>query len=489
MNAAYLLVPILIPTASGLAGLRLPFKSYRSLCVYMEISALITSVVVWGFLLSQNVRTDVVYSFFPGFTLCLGIDGMSALYAGLVSLMWPIVLLYAFAYMKNEERRRSFFGFYILTYGATLGICFSANMLTLYCFFEMMSLATLPLVAHEQDHESLYAARKYAAYVIGGASLAFVSVVLTTLYGTSNFFVFGGNMSGEVPMNWMRLAYLFGFFGFGIKAAIFPLHKWLPTASCAPTPVTGLLHAVAVVNTGVFAIIRLTWYEVGAGILEGSWVQTVCLLAATVTFLTSSSIAVQERHMKRRLAYSTVSNLSYMLFGILLMTPEGLLAGTSHMIFHSVTKITLFLCIGAFMKDTGNVYLADVNGVGKRMPMTFVCYTVSALSLMGVPLLCCFVSKWRLLLAATDHGGAAAYIGMAGLIISSVLCAVYELSVVTRAFFPFAGTDRYAGQKRTREGGRLMWVPLVVFTVCQLVLGLHPEPLLNYITRISEGLL
>ena len=172
--------------------------------------------------------------FFPGFTLCLGIDGMGALYAGLVSLMWPVVLLYAFAYMKNEERRRSFFGFYILTYGATLGICFSANMLTLYCFFEMMSLATLPLVAHEQDHESLYAARKYAAYVIGGASLAFVSVVLTTLYGTSPFFVFGGNMSSEVPMNWMRLAYLFGFFGFGTKAAVFPLHKWLPTASCAP---------------------------------------------------------------------------------------------------------------------------------------------------------------------------------------------------------------------------------------------------------------
>ena len=489
MNGAYLLLPILIPTVTGLAGLRLPFKSYRSLCVYMEISALITSCAVWFFLLSQNTGTDVVYTFFPGFAFCLGIDGMTRLYAGLVSLMWPVVLLYAFAYMKNEERRRSFFGFYILTYGATLGICFSANMLTLYCFFEMMSLATLPLVAHEQDHESLYAARKYAAYVIGGASLAFVSVVLTTLYGTSTFFVFGGNMSSEVPLNWMRLAYLFGFFGFGTKAAVFPLHKWLPTASCAPTPVTGLLHAVAVVNTGVFAIIRLTWYEVGAGILEGSWVQTVCLLAATVTFLTSSSIAVQERHMKRRLAYSTVSNLSYMLFGVLLMTPEGLLAGTAHMIFHSVTKITLFLCIGSFMKDTGHAYLADINGVGKRMPLTFGCYALSALSLMGVPLLCCFVSKWRLLLAATDHGGIAAYIGMGGLIISSVLCAVYELSVVTRAFFPFAGTDRYTGQTRSREGGWLMLAPLLVFSALQVILGLHPGPLLAFISRISEGLL
>ena len=489
MSAAYLLLSILIPTAAGLIALRLPFKRYRTLCVYMETAALITSVFVWFFLLSPRGNAEILYTFFPGFTISLGIDGMGALYAGLVSLMWPVVLLYAFAYMRNEERQRSFFGFYILTYGATLGICFSANMLTLYCFFEMMSLATLPLVAHEQDHESLYAARKYAAYVIGGASLAFVSVVLTSIYGNSHFFVFGGNMSAEAPLNWMRLAYLFGFLGFGTKAAVFPLHRWLPTASCAPTPVTGLLHAVAVVNTGVFAIIRLTWYEVGAGILEGSWVQTVCLLLATFTFLTSSSIAVQERHMKRRLAYSTVSNLSYMLFGILLMTPEGLLAGTAHMIFHSLTKITLFLCIGSFMKDTGKAYLADINGVGKRMPLTFSCYALSALSLMGVPLLCCFVSKWRLLLAATEHGGAAAYIGMAGLIVSSVLCAVYELSVVTRAFFPFAGTDRYKGQKRTHEGGWLMWVPLIVFSVCQLILGLHPTPLLNYLTRISEGLL
>jgi len=370
MSAAYLLLSILIPTAAGLIALRLPFKRYRTLCVYMETAALITSVFVWFFLLSPRGNAEILYTFFPGFTISLGIDGMGALYAGLVSLMWPVVLLYAFAYMRNEERQRSFFGFYILTYGATLGICFSANMLTLYCFFEMMSLATLPLVAHEQDHESLYAARKYAAYVIGGASLAFVSVVLTSIYGNSHFFVFGGNMSAEAPLNWMRLAYLFGFLGFGTKAAVFPLHRWLPTASCAPTPVTGLLHAVAVVNTGVFAIIRLTWYEVGAGILEGSWVQTVCLLLATFTFLTSSSIAVQERHMKRRLAYSTVSNLSYMLFGILLMTPEGLLAGTAHMIFHSLTKITLFLCIGSFMKDTGKAHAADIFVLRTQRPLS-----------------------------------------------------------------------------------------------------------------------
>ena len=489
MSSLMLLIAILIPTVCGVATLRIPFRSVRSLHAYIEIVALCTTAVVFWLLFTVSGESATLYNFAPGFAVQFALDGCGKLYAALVAIMWPIVLLYAFSYMDHENRQRSFFGFYILTYGATLGICFSANLLTLFLFFEMLSFSTLPLVAYYQNHESMFGARKYAAYLFGGAALAFVAVVVGTLYSNTGSFHYGGDLVGTLPMETMRIIYLLGFFGFGIKAAIFPFHAWLPAASCAPTPVTALLHAVAVVNTGVFSVVRLTWYAFGPELLRGSWVQAVCLLFAALTLLITAVFAVRERHVKRRLAYSTVSNLSYMLFGILLLTPMGLTAGLAHLVFHSVTKITLFMCIGSFMHATGKSYLADVNGVGKVMPVTFVCYTISALSLLGVPLLCGFVSKWRLLLAGADEGSPAAYIGIAALLLSAFLCALYGLSVSVRAFFPTEGTDHYEGHPRHHEGGWRMIVPLCVFTLSEIVLGVWPERLITFLTRIAEGLL
>ncbi len=488
MSALFLLTAILIPAVCGLLTLRIPFRSSRALHIYIECVAVVTTVLVFVLMASVSSDPAVLYTFLPGFTLQFGVDGLGRLYAALVSLMWPVVLLYAFSYMEHDRRQRSFFGFYILTYAATLGVSFSANILTMFFFFEMLSFATLPLVAHHQDHESLYAARSYAAYLFGGAALAFTAVVICTLYG-HDAFLYGGNVTGSFPMEWMRVIYLMGFFGFGMKAAVFPFYKWLPTASCAPTPVTALLHAVAVVNTGVFSVIRLTWYTFRPDLLRGSWTQAVCLIIAAFTLVLTSVIAVRERHVKRRLAYSTVSNLSYMLFGILLLTPQGLLAGTAHLVFHSLTKITLFMCIGSFMHHTGKSYLSDINGIGKYMPWTFICYTVSALSLVGVPLLCGFVSKWRLLMAGAEEGSASAYIGVAALLVSAFLCAIYGLSVSIRAFFPVRGTDRYAGKERSDEGGWRMLVPLCVFTLAEILFGVWPGPLLGFITKIAESLL
>ncbi|MCF0145778.1 MAG: proton-conducting membrane transporter, partial [Eubacterium sp.] len=418
-----------------------------------------------------------------------GVDGLGKLYAALVSLMWPIVLLYAFSYMKHEKRQRSFFGFYMMTYGATLGIAFSANLFTMFIFFELLSLSTLPLVTHKQDHESLHAGRVYAAFLFGGAALALTAVIASGLFGETGLFRYGGDLTGSFSVELMRVIFLLGFFGFGMKAAIFPFYKWLPTASCAPTPVTALLHAVAVVNTGVFAVIRLTWYAFGPELLYGSWAQIVCIIVAAFTLLYAAVLAVRERHVKRRLAYSTVSNLSYMIFGIMLLTPEGFLGGLSHLIFHSLTKITLFMCIGSFMHHTGKEYISDINGVGKHMPWTFACYTISALSLLGVPALCGFISKWYLLIAGADAATPASYIGLAALLISAFLCAIYGLSISIRAFFPVPGTDRYAGMKRSKEGGFLMLFPICCFTALEIFFGLFSNPLLYYLEKIAEGLL
>ena len=489
MSAAYLLIAILFPAFAGLIALRIPFRTVHRGYWYIEITAIITSVITWVLLRCVGADPAVLYSFAPGFSIALSVDGLGRLYAMLVSLMWPIVLLYAFAYMEDEERQRSFFAFYILTYGVTLGVCFSHNIFTLFFFFEVLSLSTLPLVSQHQDHESMRAARLYGTYLFGGATLAFVAVVAATLYGDTLAFRFGGDMVGSFSPNWIRTLFLFGFFGFGIKAAVLPFHRWLPIASCAPMPVTALLHAVAVVNTGVFSVIRITYYTFGPELIRGSWAQTVCLLISAATLLLAAAFAVRERHIKRRLAYSTVSNLSYMLFGIMLLTTDGFTAGTLHLVFHSITKITLFLCIGSFMHVTHKVYLDEVGGAGKYMPFTFVFFTISGLSLTGLPMLCVFISKWRILSASVAQGSAAAYVGIGALLVAAFLCAIYNLSVSIRAFFPMEGTDRFAGQRRSNEGGWRMVVPIGIFTACQLYFGLHPDWLIAYIERIAGGLL
>ena len=488
MSPLYLLIAIFIPTICGLAALRLKFSSSHTLHLYIEGVAIVTTIVVWFMLFNVSGEPVILYEFVPRFTLQLRLDDLGKLYAGMVSLMWPIVLLYTFSYMEHDSRQRSFFAFYILTYGATLGVCFSGNMLTLFFFFEMLSFSTVPLVAHYQNHESMYAARIYAAYLFGCATLGLASVIVVTIYGKTGHFIFGGDLAGVQVKGWIQAVYLVGFFGLGVKAAVFPIHKWLPAASVAPAPVTALLHAVAVVNTGVFAVIRLTYYVIGPDILRGSWAQTVCILAASFTLVYAAAIALRERHIKRRLAYSTVSNLSYMLFGVLLLTPQGLIAGTAHLVFHSMTKMTLFLCIGSFMHHTEKEYLSDVGGAARHMPWTFAFYTISALSLLGVPLLCVFVSKWRLLTAGAEVGTVPAYIGLGALIIAAFLCAIYGLSVSVRAYFPPKGMDRFEGKGRIDEGGWRMLVPLFIFTAAQIYFGIFPDHIMKFISQIVQGM-
>lgn len=483
----------------GFLMIFLRFKNDRVRNIYSEVIALVTTVLVWIALIKADGSAVTLYRFTYGFTISFGVDGLSKLFAGMVSLMWPFALLYAFEYMKDDKRKNVFFAFYLMTYGITLGVCFSSNITTLYVFYEMLSLVTIPLVSHYGDHESMYAGRKYAAYTIGGASLAFFAVVIATVYGGGGNFIYGGSLgaaraaSGNtMSMGMLQIAFLFGFFGFGAKAAVFPLHDWLPTASVAPTPVTALLHAVAVVNTGAFAVMRLTWYLHGADLIRGSWVQAVCLIAAEFSLVYGAVQALRERRFKRRLAFSTMSNLSYMLFGIMLLTPAGYLGGLSHMLFHGVIKMSLFLCAGAFMRQTGKNYVFEINGVGRKMPVTFICYTLGALSLTGIPLFCGFISKWTLISAGADEGSALGIIGVVALIVSAFFCAMYTLTVSVRAFFPMKGKDFYADGTEgcaVKEAGWKMLVPVVVFTIANVLFGVFSGPIMSFLTKIAEGVI
>ncbi len=487
MNPLVILLPILLPIIGGAAIIPIKFKEDRSRNIYCETLVCLTSALVFMVLFRCSRDLAEVYSFTRGFTVSFRIDGLGSLFAGMISLMWPLVMLYTFVYMKDSKRKNLFMAFYIMTYGVTLGICFSANMTTMYVFYEMLTLVTLPLVVHYEDHESMYAGRKYAAYTIGGAALAFFAVVVTTLEADGAAFTFGGCLPTEMYPSLKRVAYLFAFFGFGVKAAVFPLHDWLPTASVAPTPVTALLHAVAVVNSGVFAVIRLSMYVYAPGFLSGTWIHTVCLMTAVFTTVYAAFKAVKARHFKRKLAYSTVSNLSYMLFGVMLLTEAGLQAGLSHMLFHSIIKITLFMCAGAFMHVTGKEYVYEINGVGKKMPITFICFTLGALSLIGIPTFCGFISKWKLLSAGLQAGTVWSMLGVFSLIVAALLSAMYTLPVSVRAFFPSEEKDWYADNDTVKEAPAMMLVPIVVFSVLNILLGVWSSPVMAFLGRIASG--
>ena len=490
MSSLILVIPILVPIIGGYLIIPLGFKNRKVRDAYAMAVVCITSILTWICLWKVGIVSATLYSFTRGFSIDLRADEPARLFATMVSLMWPLVMLYAFEYMSHTKRGNSFFAFYVMTYGVTLGVAFSANMTTLYMFYDLLSLVTIPLVTHYADHESSFAGRKYAAYTIGGASLAFFAVVMTSIYNGAGNFLYGGNLYGPYDPGLMQLVFLFGFFGFGVKAAVFPLHSWLPTASVAPTPVTALLHAVAVVNTGVFAIMRLAWYTYGPDFLKGTLCLKIAQAFAVFTLVYAACLAVKQRHFKRRLAFSTISNLSYMLFGILLMTPEGLEAGLLHMVFHGIIKITLFMCAGAFMHETMHSYVYEINGVGRKMPVTFAMYTISALSLVGIPGLCGFISKLHLVLGGLEEGSALAVIGSAALMLSAFLCAIYTLSVSVRAFFPMEGTDRYIGADDyvAKEVGALMLLPICTFTLVNVIFGLFPGPLTSFIEKMAWGI-
>ncbi len=490
MNQYWILIAILLPVIGGVSVRFLPYKKKWEFYLFLEGIILATSVIVWGLILSGTTEVFHVVHFVNDLSISFKIDGMTMVFAGLVSVLWPLATLYAFEYMEHHERQSTFFMFYSIAYGVTLGIAFASDMLTMYFFYELLTLSTVPLVMHTLKREAVLATRKYLYYSLGGAAFALMGMVFLMVYGDTLEFTMGGVLSMDKIVgheNMLLWIYLFSFLGFGVKAAIFPVSEWLPTAGVAPTPVTALLHAVAVVKAGVFAIIRLTYYSFGTEFLHGTWVQNVVMALAMFTTVYGCSRAVKEAHIKRRLAYSTVSNLSYIIFGITIMTPMGLVGALCHLICHAVMKICSFMCAGAFMHQTGKKYIYDMDGLGWKMPIVFCTLTFSGMGLMGVPGLAGFVSKWNLAAAAVDSKNPLAYLGIVCLLISALLTAIYMMSVVVRAFFPPWGFDREAIAGTTDPGWK-MCVPIIICAVFTIFLGLFSTPLVDFFRAVAAGL-
>lgn len=487
-----ILAVILIPILTGIAGCLIPFKRRAHWEIFLESLVVLNGILVWYLLFHHEDAIFTLAHFTGDLTISFRVDGMSMVFAGLVSALWPLATLYAFEYMTREEHEKIFFLFYTMTYGVTLGIALAANLMTMYFFYELLTLVTVPLVMHTLSREAILAGRKYLYYSLGGAAFAFVGLIFVIVYGTTIDFVPGGVLDptkiGE-RTDVLLLIYVMAFLGFGVKAAICPFNSWLPDAGVAPTPVTALLHAVAVVKSGAFAIIRLTYFSFGADFVRGTWAQDVLMVIVLFTVVYGCSRAVKETHIKRRLAYSTISNLSYILFGVILLTPAGLLGALTHLVFHAVMKICSFFCAGAVMHQTGKKYVHELDGLGHRMPGVFGIFTISALALMGVPGLAGFISKWNLASAAVSTGNPLAYAGIGCLLVSALLTAIYMLTIVVRAFFGKEkspeGTAKEGETCKFADPNWKMMLPLSIFAVTIIVFGIYSAPVTDFLRQVS----
>lgn len=489
LNEWFLILAVVFPAVSAVGIPLLPFRKRMHMELYIELAVILTSVLVF-LLLCNRPGELVLLRFSEKAAFVLKLDGPGMVFSGLIAVLWPVAVLYAFEYMSTEERERPFFLFYTMTYGITLGIACAGNILTMYVFYELLTLVTIPLVIHPFSREAVLAARKYIYFSMGGAALGFIAVVFLLRFGDGTGFTPGGILTEEAAglgMNTLLLVYVAAFLGFSIKAAMFPFYSWLPDAGVAPTPVTALLHAVAVVKAGAFAVIRLTYYCFGTELLIGTWAQKAVMGLAMFTIVFGCSMAVKETHLKRRLAYSTVSNLSYILFGAAIMTPLGLFAALCHMVFHAVMKISAFFCSGAIIHQTGVHYIHATTGFGKRMPWVYGAFLVSGLGLMGVPGSCGFISKWYLIQAAFESGDTLAVIGAGCLLVSALLTAIYMMTIMVRGFFPEKDFDRKAIED-VRDPGWQMIVPLVLFSIAIVGFGVYSKPLREFLAFTVSGL-
>ena len=488
-----MLAAILFPMAAGLGLLLSGCRSRRAREIYVLVCAAGTAGLALWAIFSCYEKTVKLITFTQTLSFSLRVDGLGAVFGGMVALLWVVSAFYALEYMKHEGNETRFFSFFLLSFGVTLGVAFSANILTLYLFYELLTLSTLPMVMHAMDDKARYAGKGYILYSMAGAGLAFGAVVFLCQNGAGDAFVWGGALAGAVRSGeeLAVLFYVLGFFGFGVKAAVFPFHGWLLRASVAPTPVTALLHAVAVVKSGVFAVMRLTYFAFGPELLRGSWGHWLVMGAAALTIVYGSANALRTPHLKRRLAWSTVSNLSYILLGVTAMSAAGLAAGLSHMVFHAVLKITLFFCAGAVLYKTGREYVYQLENFGYSMPVVMGCFAAASLGLMGVPPLAGFASKWALARAALGSGLPLGQVGAAALILSAVLTALYLISVIVMAYIPRRGAGQALAPPPTREERRdpNFWMkgPLLLLTAVSVLLGLWSQPVMEALTALAGG--
>ena len=427
-------------------------------------------------ILGGGVINYTLFQVFPDLGISFRVDAFGMLFALVASSLWIITSLYSVGYMRSldEHSQTRYYSFFAVAISATIGVAFSANLLTLYLFYEILSLATYPLVTHHQDKEARSSGRKYLLYILGGSiGLALPAMLITYHFTGTLDFAPHGVMAGHINSGLALLLSLMFLFGFA-KVAIMPMHSWLPAAMVAPTPVSALLHAVAVVKVGAFSVVRVLTGIVGTGVLADFNISGIICLIASVTIITASLIALSQDELKRRLAFSTISQLSYIVLGVALLSKSGMTGGMLHIAMHAFGKITLFFCAGAIFCATGVKYISQMKGIGRRMPVTMIAFLVGSLSVVGLPPGGGFISKWYLVLGTIESGN---LILLFVLLTSSFLNAAYFFPVFYNAFF--CSEDQMMFGNKVQEAPLWCVVPLVITASISIILFFYPQPFLN----------
>lgn len=405
-----------------------------------------------------------------GFTLRTDPAGM--IFACLASMLWVPINFYSIGYMRNHHAswQTGYFAFFALCIGSTMGIANAANLLTFFVFYEMLTISSYPLVIHERNEEALLAARKYLAYTLVSGQLFLLGTVGVYYIAGTMDFTPGGFLKLGMAQNWvMEMLFVLLIMAGSVKAAVMPLHGWLPAAMVAPTPVSALLHAVAVVKTGVFAVLRILGFVFGPKLLSQLGMAEVLAWMAVITMLVSSFIALKQDNLKRRLAFSTIGQLSYIVLGGALLTPLAFKGAYMHLVAHAMMKITLFMCAGTIIVRTHFHNISEMYGLGRRMPITMTCFTVASLGIAGLPFVVGFISKWNLAMGAVQAGKP---LFVAVWLASGLLAVGYLLPIVNIAFF------KPVPEKDPRTHGSysyLMLVPIFFTAFMSVLLGVYPD--------------
>ena len=476
-----MLLAILIPIVGAVLVFRArEERRRRTLCVvFITAAALLAGFAA---LLEEDVTllrlSDTLSLRFAG-------DRLSLFFVLLVGFIWFFVEFHAFGYMKHEGKEPQFFGFFLLTFAALIGLAFAKNAVTLYMFFEFMTLASLPLVLHNGSEQSRHASLFYLGYSTLGVSLALMGFFLLASQGNDLTFVpRGGQLVGD-ERTLLAAAFLI-VLGFGAKAGMVPLQMWLTEAHpVAPSPASAVLSGL-ITKGGVLAIIRCTFQLFGREMLRGTWVQTAILALSILTIFTGSMLALREKLLKKRMAYSTISNVSYVLFGLFVFDTMGMgiTGALLQIVFHALAKDALFLCAGSIIFATGCTRVDELKGIGRRMPVTMWCFAIASLSLIGIPPMGGFFAKYELAMGALATGSALATVGVVTLMVSALLTAFYLLPIVAAAFFP--GRDFDAGERCEVE--KKMLIPQIVFAGLT-ILGMLSHELLSDCFMISGWLM
>lgn len=485
-----LLVPIIFPIIMGILIKKHDIRTYgiRKIHRITAVLPIINLFILMGLFMMENQSLDVI-GLTNILTIQLQIDSITKFFTLLTTFIWIFVTFYSFEYMGDEKNVDNFYMFLSISYGLVLGLGFAGNMFTYYLFYEFMTLSTFPLVIHSKTVESMKAGIKYLAYSFSGAALVLIGIIFTYYHGIDSQFKPGGILNPEIFNNNIALIiYLLTFIGFGSKAGMYPLHAWLPNAHpVAPAPASGILSGI-ITKAGVLGIIRFTFYVYGAEGIRGSWAQTTILVLSMFTIFMGSMLAFRTKELKKRLAFSSVSQVSYVLFGIALLNTEGFIGGLSHMTFHAILKNILFLGAGAIICRAGKYYTYELKGIGKQMPITMWTFTIASLALIGIPPLSGFISKWYLGLGGLGFMNyTLGVVGVVTLIVSALLTGGYLIPIFVDAFFP--GQDYNYNKLTSYEPTKFMTIPLVILTVVVILLGMFPNFLIVFFNGIAESIL